>query len=539
MLSSLWQSLHALSRHRSRRAVACRSDRPRFRPEVFPLEDRRLLAAVPLGPDFVVPTTPDGGPSAPDVAVAPDGGFVVAWNGGPSGILARRYDANSVPLGPDIPVFNQSGHTVYGPRVGVDATGDFVVAWNDSTGSNQQVFFRSFHGAVGGTPQPADSHTTDSGADVAMAPDGRFAVTWQQAVSNGSTYVAVSRFDASGNSLSGGGYVTSDTSTMEQQPTIAMAPTGQIVVAWEKVDSSMGTTVTHFTTFNADGSAGVRNQEAPAIISVPGQSDRSPAAAMNNDGSFTLAWEDGQIGGLNVRRFDATGAGIGFEKQGVPGSADPTAQPHNPDLAASGDGRFVLAYFVGEIGLKVGLAYQEFSSTGARVGGGAVNTTDVDSGLTTIAVGRSGDKFVFAFTDHAGDTIRARVFETPVPPVTPGPVLTPLSGDVTGLVTATLTPAAKGKKGKGKGNMATLTIHNNSGQPLQGPLDVVLRGLKKTVKVRGAAGFVGVKKKKSPFIVITLSGGTLAPQGSVSMTIQFSGKPNAVTLAVFAGAPPK
>jgi hypothetical protein len=332
-----------------------------------------LLAAVPLGPDWIVPTTPDGGPITPDVAVAPDGSFVVVWNGGPSSILARRYDPNSVPLGPDIPVSNPSGHIVYNPRVGVDATGDFVVVWNDYTSSNQQVFYRLFHGAVGGTPNPADSATTDDSADVAMAPDGRFAVTWRQAVSvRDSTFVAVRQFDASGNSSGGKSYVTPDDPTTEEQPTIAMAPTGRFVVAWEKVDSSAGTTITHFTTFNADGSFGARNQEAPGIIDTPGQDDRSPAAAMNNDGSFTLAWEDGQFGGLNVRRFDASGSGLGLGQQVVDGvtTSDPTTLPHDPDLAAAGDGRFALAYFVGEAGLNVSLAYQEFSSTGARIGGG-------------------------------------------------------------------------------------------------------------------------------------------------------------------------
>jgi hypothetical protein len=105
-------------------------------------------------------------------------------------------------------------------------------------------------------------------------------------------------------------------------------------------------------------------------------------------------------------------------------------------------------------------------------------------------------------------------------------------------VSATLTPAAKPKKGKAKGNTATLTVHNNAGQPLQGPLNVVLRGLKSTVKVKGAGGFVGTGKKKSPFVAINVNGGTLAPQASVSMTLTFTGKPNAVTLSVFADAPP-
>jgi hypothetical protein len=74
---------------------------------------------------------------------------------------------------------------------------------------------------------------------------------------------------------------------------------------------------------------------------------------------------------------------------------------------------------------------------------------------------------------------------------------------------------------------------------LQGPLNVVLRGLKSTIKVKGAAGFVGSKKTKSPYVVINPSGGVLAPNGTVTMTLQFSGKPNAFKVPVFAAVPPK
>jgi hypothetical protein len=121
----------------------------------------------------------------------------------------------------------------------------------------------------------------------------------------------------------------------------------------------------------------------------------------------------------------------------------------------------------------------------------------------------------------------------------PPTALPPLTGDVSGQVTATLTPAPRTRKGKSRGNTAILTVHNNSAQALQGPLNVLLRGLKRTVKLRGAAGYVGIGKKKSPFVTINVSGGTLPSQESVSMTLQFSGRPNAVALSVFANAVPK
>src|SRR5262249_38529422 len=121
----------------------------------------------------------------------------------------------------------------------------------------------------------------------------------------------------------------------------------------------------------------------------------------------------------------------------------------------------------------------------------------------------------------------------PPAPVPPAPV----TGDVTSQVTTSLTAAPR-KKGKARGVSETLTLVNVSGSPLQGPVGVVLRGWKRTVKVRGAAGLIG-GKKKSPFVVLHPPGEALEPGQSVSVTVQFSGKPNHFTLAVFAGTPPR
>jgi hypothetical protein len=118
-------------------------------------------------------------------------------------------------------------------------------------------------------------------------------------------------------------------------------------------------------------------------------------------------------------------------------------------------------------------------------------------------------------------------------------VLPPLTGDVTSRVRTTLAAPPKTKKGKANKLTKTLTITNTSGQPLQGPLNVVLRGLKRKIKVKGAAGVVGSKKTAAPFVVIRPAGGTLAPGAVATITLSFSAKPNAFTLAVFAGTAPK
>jgi hypothetical protein len=66
----------------------------------------------------------------------------------------------------------------------------------------------------------------------------------------------------------------------------------------------------------------------------------------------------------------------------------------------------------------------------------------------------------------------------------------------------------------------------------------VLRGLKPGVTLRGAAGFVRNRKKKSPFVVINPTNGTVRPNDVLSAVLRFNRKPNRFTVSVSAGLPP-
>jgi hypothetical protein len=123
--------------------------------------------------------------------------------------------------------------------------------------------------------------------------------------------------------------------------------------------------------------------------------------------------------------------------------------------------------------------------------------------------------------------------------LTIAPPPAPLTGDVTNLVSWTFDAAPGSKKRKAGGFTGLLTIRNNSGQPLEGPFNVELRGLKSTVKLRAAAGSVGTRKTKRPFLIVPVPGGSLQPGTSLSVTLRFSGTPNHFTVSVFAATLPR
>jgi hypothetical protein len=190
--------------------------------------------------------------------------------------------------------------------------------------------------------------------------------------------------------------------------------------------------------------------------------------------------------------------------------------------AGGGFGVKTVRYVVTAGAIPAGLS---FTPSAGNPGQLVIGGTPTASGSATFQV---------TATDSLGTTATRSYTLTIAPP----PQEPPLTGNVTALVKGALTPAPKSKKGKSKGVNETLTIRNMSEQLLQGPFFVVLGGLSPTVKVKGAAGFVGTKKK-SPYLKIDVSGGTLQPGSSFSTTLVFSGKPNKVAISVFANTLPK
>jgi hypothetical protein len=137
---------------------------------------------------------------------------------------------------------------------------------------------------------------------------------------------------------------------------------------------------------------------------------------------------------------------------------------------------------------------------------------------------------------YLGDTGLAGSSSTPLG-ITVQSRQTPLTGDVSALVQTAMVPTPGGPRGR-RGLTQVLNVLNTSGQSLEGPLYVVIRGLKPGVTLRGAAGFVGSRKKKSPFLVISPTGGTVKANDLVTALLRFSAKPKGFTLSVFAGLPP-
>ncbi len=140
----------------------------------------------------------------PSVALAGDGGFVVAWarndeNGLPQGIFARCFDAESASLGEELRVSPQGRPAGIEPVVDLVDGDHFVVGWLEGRDGDYGIAFRRFvegeAGEVGTVPFGEGGYV--SGLSIDARADAGFALAWnhlQAGVRDGSELM-VRRFD--------------------------------------------------------------------------------------------------------------------------------------------------------------------------------------------------------------------------------------------------------------------------------------------------------------------------------------------------------
>jgi len=197
--------------------------------------------------DFQVNTYTTDDQARPSVGVAASGDFVVAWESnrqdGPLyGIFARRFASSGDPL--DMTDFQVNTYTTdgqYNPSLGVAPSGDFVVTWQSygQDGSRFGIFARRFDSsgvALDTADFQANTHTTFNqyNPSVGVTGSGDFVVAWESYDQGSSDYeVFARRFASSGNPLDATDFQVNTYTTHNQfSPSVAVAPSGDFVVAW-------------------------------------------------------------------------------------------------------------------------------------------------------------------------------------------------------------------------------------------------------------------------------------------------------------------
>ncbi len=179
------------------------------------------------------------------------GDFVIAYQGYDSnchGVFAQQFNASGVSQGSVFRVNSPQGDNQGAPSIAMDTSGNFVIAWEDGGSAQTAGVYAQRYTYTSGSGGPTVNGTntaisTAAGAanpSVAMEPTGQFVIAWQFTQTGTNPGVEVQRFDGSGNALTSVVQVSSPENYFQTHPSVAIDSEGDFVVAWES-DGVAGT----------------------------------------------------------------------------------------------------------------------------------------------------------------------------------------------------------------------------------------------------------------------------------------------------------
>ena len=362
----------------------------------------------PAGPEFQVNTQTVSAQRFPAAAAEDDGDFVIAWDsssqdGSGYGVFARRFSSAGVSLATEFQVNTSTGGGQRQPSAAVDADGDFVIAWRGSSAAAYEVFVRRFSSAgtsLTGEIQ-ANAHTPDQQLNPAVASeaDGDFVVTWFSLTQDGASGgIFARRFSSGGAALASEFQVNTYTTDYQRNPSVSEAANGNFVVAWQsQLQDGAGWGV--FARSFSSAGAPLTGELQVNTYTVNDQ--QNPSVAVSASGQFVVVWQsllqDANGQGVFARRFSSSGAALANEFQI---SAYTIGSERNPSVAVDADGEFIVAW---DDGIATNVFARRFSSDGVPLTGNFLVNTYTPSYqiFPSVAASASGD-FVVAWEDQSG-----------------------------------------------------------------------------------------------------------------------------------------
>jgi hypothetical protein len=291
-------------------------------------------------------------------------------DGSLEGIYAQRYDATGTPQGSEFRVNTFTANSQVNPAIAMDADGDFVVAWESDgqDGSGRGIYAQRYNasGVAQGIEFRVNTHTTSfqNNATVAMDADGDFVVAWQSSGQDFSNYgIYAQRYNAAGVAQGGEFRVNTYTSGSQLTPTVAMDDAGDFVIAWTSYNNQDGSGGGIFAQrYNFEGLA--QGSEFRVNTHTTGN-QIFPTLAMDGDGDFVVAWQsqnqDGGFEGVYAQRYSALGVAQGVEFRV---NTHTTNSQTRPAAAMDADGDFVVAWqSLSQDGSNYGVYAQRYSIT--------------------------------------------------------------------------------------------------------------------------------------------------------------------------------
>jgi hypothetical protein len=262
----------------------------------------------------------DGSTAAfrPSMALDDAGNPVVAWDefdGMTFNIHVQRWTGSDwSPVGSGMLSANSGSTGAVRPSLALDGDGNPTVAWDESDGTNRNIYVQRWTGSgwspVGPGVLSANTGDTDAfHASLALTGSGDPVVAWHEEES-GIENVYVHRWTGTGWVPVGPGLLSANGgATAAQEPSLALDPAGNPVVAWHEYD---GETINiHVQRWNGSSWSGVGGLLSANLIAEP-EPDNTHAfeasLALDEAGEPMVAWRefDGSAYNIYVRRWNGS-----------------------------------------------------------------------------------------------------------------------------------------------------------------------------------------------------------------------------------------
>lgn len=281
----------------------------------------------PLTPATLVHDEDEAFHHNPDVAVFPNGEFIITWQHevtppadgeteGIDDIVFRRYDRFGEPIDSDPVTLNESERTQTHPRVAVpkrSTSFTFMITWTEVSESGdtdiwQDVLHKTTLDSISGLKLVTDEPVVGLRNQLQSAVDsdgaGRYFVTYYELVPDGgadTSDVFVRLYDTRGDLLPlplDARIQVDEVGAIAGTQSIAVAGDGVFVVTYEIANGSTGTQDVAFQFFTDTGTKrgpahnisefGLRNG---ALRHEPAKQE-NPEITANHSGEFTIGWHD-------------------------------------------------------------------------------------------------------------------------------------------------------------------------------------------------------------------------------------------------------
>ncbi|MEO2046342.1 MAG: peptidylprolyl isomerase [Pirellulales bacterium] len=321
------------------------------------VEPRLMLTATTVGDEILVNDLAIHAQSinkSSSAVVATPNNTVVVFEGNGrgdrQGVYAEVLDTNGQTTAASFLVNSTIRGRQQAPAVDADADGNFVVTWaGRGAGDKRGIFFQRFDTAgtaLGGeTLVNITTGGTQQEPAVAMAANGSMVVAWSGVGTGDVSGIFMRRFDTNGLPLSSEILVNTHTDDHQAEPAVTFDSVGNLVVAWSSRHQDGSDWGLFAQRFN---SAGVRLGTEFAINTTTFQSQSAVAIAGNPTGGFYAAWnsfgQDGDRWGVVGQQFSVDGTPIGTE---TVLNDSTTGHQRDPSLSVDASGRVLAAWTSG------------------------------------------------------------------------------------------------------------------------------------------------------------------------------------------------